>query len=115
MRRRLHVQTVQSVKAVRQGFLTRHFSLIKAPCLAYFWRLRFCKEVVGPIAETLSEMRPIKYSEILEFDRKIREFDSPPFDFSQDDKADYFNIQGHLWNIYRDIGMCVGRLHDCLF
>ena len=67
--------------------------------------MRFSKYIVGPVAETLSEMRPIRYAEIVEFDRKIREFDNPPFDLGKDGKVDLYNIQGHLWSIYKDIGM----------
>ena len=53
-------------------------------------------------------MRPIKYSEILEFDRKIREFDNPPFDIVADENIDAFSLQGHMWSIYKDIGMLAG-------
>jgi hypothetical protein len=69
---------------------------------AYHWRMRFAREVVGPISETLCLTRPIKYSEFLEFDRKVRDFDNPPLDLTENG---VFNNKGHLWSLYKDIGM----------
>ena len=45
------------------------------------WRYRFVKDTIGPVSEELSLARPIKYSEILDYDRRIREFEdnvAPP-------------------------------------
>ncbi|KAI5123018.1 hypothetical protein M0805_007639 [Coniferiporia weirii] len=43
----------------------------------WYWKHRFAKEVVAPIAECLSRVGTLKYAEILELDRKVRDFEAP--------------------------------------
>lgn len=38
----------------------------------------FAKEITRPLAEIGCQIKPIKYSDVLELDRKIRNFDAPP-------------------------------------
>lgn len=42
------------------------------------WKHRFTKEVLAPIAQQLCLVRAIKYSELLELDRKLRDFETHP-------------------------------------
>ncbi|KAL5512403.1 hypothetical protein ACEPAG_3395 [Sanghuangporus baumii] len=42
----------------------------------WHWKYGFLKELLAPIAEQLCQTKPSKYSEILEFDRKVREYPS---------------------------------------
>ncbi|THH11525.1 hypothetical protein EW145_g571 [Phellinidium pouzarii] len=42
------------------------------------WQYRFIKEIIAPISEYFCLTRQSKYSEILEFDRKIRDFEEHP-------------------------------------
>lgn len=53
---------------------------------------RFSKEVIAPIAKRLSSAHPPKYSEILEMDRQIRDFDlskaaGPQASFEEDNHS----------------------------
>lgn len=43
------------------------------------WRYRFARDVLSQMADKLTSARPIKYSEILELDRKIQSFEAHPF------------------------------------
>ncbi|EJD00583.1 uncharacterized protein FOMMEDRAFT_91493 [Fomitiporia mediterranea MF3/22] len=43
----------------------------------WHWKFRFMKEVMAPIAELLCLARPIKYAEVIELDRRCREFQMP--------------------------------------
>lgn len=45
--------------------------------LVWHWRYRFAKEVVHHLADIGCRTGPVKYSEVLELDRKIRDFDFP--------------------------------------
>lgn len=38
----------------------------------------FAKEVTGPVAEFMALAKPVKYSEVIELDRKVREFNLKP-------------------------------------
>lgn len=61
------------------------------------------KEVLGPVAELMCQVRPVKYSEILEFDRKIRDFNAKavPDEFVRDSSAIFFQTS---LKIYRESG-----------
>ena len=63
------------------------------------WRQNFCKEVIGPLAETITSVQPMKYVEVLEYDRKIREYD-----FIHDDEInESANPTRYMWWFYKDI------------
>lgn len=42
------------------------------------WRQQFTKRVIGPAAEFMALAKPVRYSEVLELDQKILEFNSRP-------------------------------------
>ncbi|KAI5118223.1 hypothetical protein M0805_000719 [Coniferiporia weirii] len=43
------------------------------------WRYRFARDVLTLVVDKLCSARPAKYSEILELDRKVRDFDTHPY------------------------------------
>lgn len=43
------------------------------------WRYRFARDILSHVAEKMTSVHPVKYSEILELDRKIRAFGPHPF------------------------------------
>ena len=67
------------------------------------WRHRFVKEIAGPISEHLCLTRPIKYSEILDFDRRIREFDDPPLAPSLSDPGTIGEFRPRLWALQKEL------------
>lgn len=63
------------------------------------WKLDFTKDVIGPLSEECGSARPLKYSEVLEYDRKIRDFK-----FLHDEKLDAnSNSMQYMWPFYKDI------------
>ncbi|KAL5512411.1 hypothetical protein ACEPAG_3403 [Sanghuangporus baumii] len=67
------------------------------------WRHRFVKDVVGPISEHLCLTRPIKYSEILDFDRRIREFVDPPIPPNLTDSGPAAEIRPRMWAMQKEL------------
>ncbi|KAL5480285.1 hypothetical protein ACEPAI_1555 [Sanghuangporus weigelae] len=67
------------------------------------WRHRFVKEVVGPISEHLCLTRPIKYSEILDFDRRIREFEDPPILPNLTDSGPAAELRPRMWAMQKEL------------
>ena len=72
--------------------------------LDWRWKFTFAKEVVGPIAEFMALATPVKYSDVLELDRKMREFNSrpAPAEVISDDGASSI-IRRSLIGIYREL------------
>ena len=101
------------------GLLYRAVSSKKLDCLfmANFvcnlvqrWKNRFTKEVIGPIAQQMCLARVIKYSEILEFDRKLREFETHPslLKAKFDSDGNRLLLAGRYnWGIIREVGELV--------
>lgn len=42
------------------------------------WSYRFARDILAPISRTLCSVHPVKYKDILELDRKIRDFETHP-------------------------------------
>lgn len=42
------------------------------------WRYRFARDVLTHLSEVMISAHPIKYSEILDIDKKIRDFEAHP-------------------------------------
>ena len=65
---------------------------------------KFVKEIVAPIADKLCSTKPLKYSEIIEWDRRIREF-SPIYDYEQEHDLYPFvtNAVTFLFTLYKEI------------
>ena len=68
---------------------------------------KFVKEIVAPIADKLCSTKPLKYSEIIEWDRRIREF-SPIYDYEQEHDLYPFvtNAVTFLFTLYKEISTC---------
>ncbi|OCB89593.1 hypothetical protein A7U60_g3191 [Sanghuangporus baumii] len=67
------------------------------------WRHRFVRDVVGPISEHLCLTRPIKYSEILDFDRRIREFGDPPIPPNLTDSGPSAELRPRMWVMQKEL------------
>lgn len=66
----------------------------------------FSKEVMGPVAEFMALAKPVRYSDILELDRKIREFNARPIpiDFLTATSDMGSIIRRSTLGLYREIG-----------
>ena len=53
--------------------------IFNSPCseIDLRWRHNFTRDILGPLSEAFGAARSLKYSEVQEFDRKIREFKLP--------------------------------------
>lgn len=60
------------------------------------WKQLFAKEIIGPVAEFMALAKPVKYSEVIELDRKIREFNTRP-------------VPAELLSIDTDMGAMIRR------
>ncbi|KAI5123022.1 hypothetical protein M0805_007643 [Coniferiporia weirii] len=70
----------------------------------YSWKYRFTKEITGPVSEHLCLARPTKYSEILEFDRKIRDFEDHPFvKKPTSEYLKFIGTQQYTWSMFKEI------------
>ncbi|KAH8113139.1 hypothetical protein DFH11DRAFT_1878702 [Phellopilus nigrolimitatus] len=72
----------------------------------YRWKYSFAKEIIAPISEQLCLVRPVKYSEIMELDRKLRDFKNHPLvmDLSKGDRKTA-NMQEYMWGISKEIAL----------
>ena len=66
--------------------------------VAHRWRQRFVENIIGPISENQLLARRAKYSEVMEFDKKIREFPDPPIQPSSDE------LKARLWGMNKGVG-----------
>lgn len=66
------------------------------------WKYRFAKEVLGPTSEYMGKVRPVKYSEILELDRKIREFPDYYYPSNTENESE-FNPRVLMWRNWKEI------------
>lgn len=69
----------------------------------------FAKEVMGPVAEFMALAKPVRYSEILELDRKVREFNARPIptELMSNSPDIGLIIRRSTLGLYREIGMFV--------
>ena len=76
----------------------------------YRWKYTFGKEVLGPISEQICAAWPMKYSVILDMDRRIQNFRAkhPPKRYNADgilDEQNYSEImQGMVAAAYPEMG-----------
>ena len=54
-------------------------SLINHSCLVWAWKHDYVRHVISVIADRMCTVRPTKYSEILELDRKVRDYKISPW------------------------------------
>ncbi|EJD00565.1 uncharacterized protein FOMMEDRAFT_127222 [Fomitiporia mediterranea MF3/22] len=69
------------------------------------WRQRFNKEIAAGLAEHLGMTRPIKFSEIMEFDRRIRDFADPPVPQTGPDGGPTDDPRFTLWLQHKQIAL----------
>ena len=67
------------------------------------WKHRYTKEILAPTAEYMGKVRPVKYSDILEYDRKIREFPEYPEMKFDDNVPMSYNPRKLMWRRYKEI------------
>lgn len=64
----------------------------------------YIKEIVAPLADKLCSVNAMKYSEIMNWDRKIREFSPPCTDESASEhRSDALSIASFLHTVYKEI------------
>ncbi|KAH8113147.1 hypothetical protein DFH11DRAFT_1510936 [Phellopilus nigrolimitatus] len=74
------------------------------------WKHRFAKEITAPIAEQLCLTRRIKYTEIIELDRKIRDFEThpdmlrPSTSFDVDDDFNV-SLRRYMWGLFKEVSL----------
>lgn len=82
-------------------------SLLISKLLVYHWKHDFAKQVTSSVASKLCTVSPMKYSEILELDRKVREH--PGFSAEYLDKLDTGGspetFQALAVTLYREISV----------
>lgn len=68
------------------------------------WMYLYIKEVVAPLADKLCSVNAMKYSEIMNWDRKIREFSPPCIDETAlEHRSDASSIASFLHTVYKEI------------
>lgn len=70
------------------------------------WKDTFVKEVTGPVAEFMALTKPVKYSEVIELDRKIREYNMKPVpaELLATDADMVAILRRSTLGVYREIG-----------
>ncbi|KAL5523828.1 hypothetical protein ACEPAG_8001 [Sanghuangporus baumii] len=64
------------------------------------WRYRFLRDITADISEKLSSARPLRYRDVLELDRKIRDFALHPFAIDLQRQEDSLGVDEGLHKIY---------------
>ncbi|KAL5507235.1 hypothetical protein ACEPAH_6691 [Sanghuangporus vaninii] len=64
------------------------------------WRYRFLRDVVADICEKLSSARPLRYRDVLELDRKTRDFAPHPFAIEHQPQEGDLGVDEELHKIY---------------
>ncbi|KAL5485158.1 hypothetical protein ACEPAI_7800 [Sanghuangporus weigelae] len=64
------------------------------------WRYRFLRDITADICEKLSSARPLRYRDVLELDRKIREFALHPFAIDHQPQDGDLGVDEGLHKIY---------------